>query len=191
MPAICQNVQIWHNNAALSSWHTQGDWAGWFTYDLGASKSREGRGGQRGDKMCPDSWKRTIFNPRCPETNQPRVVPPLYYLNGIGVTVLVPRSIPGETELRMIIADGKDDPRPFVGQLQSSGRKYTCDEFPPASWIEGGVGLGGAGLPGTTYCAPWAFKCGDDTDARGSEQTWQGFIHGFLGGHLEAQLVIE
>jgi chitinase len=129
MPAICQNVQIWHNNAALSSWHTQGDWAGWFTYDLGASKSREGRGGQRGDKMCPDSWKRTIFNPRCPETNQPRVVPPLYYLNGIGVTALVPRSIPGETELRMIIADGKDDPRPFVGQLQSSGRKYTCDEF--------------------------------------------------------------
>jgi len=139
--------------------------------------------------MCPSTWKGTILNPRCPEPNQPRVVPPLYNLAGVGVTAIVPQPIPGETDLRQIIADGKDNPAPFVGQLQSSGRKYTCDEFPPASWIEGGVGIAGSGLAGTTYCAPWAFKCNDDTDARGSEQNWQGFIHGFLGAHLEARLV--
>ncbi|KAF9696769.1 hypothetical protein EKO04_005748 [Ascochyta lentis] len=165
MPAICQNIQNWHNNAALSSWHTQSLWAGWFTYDLGASESRENRGNQRRSRMCPSTWKGTILNPRCPEPNQPRVVPPLYNLAGIGVTAIVPQPIPGETDLRQIIADGKDNPVPFVGQLQSSGRKYTCDEFPPASWIEGGVGLAGSGLAGTTYCAPWAFKCDDDTGA--------------------------
>ncbi|KAF1945816.1 hypothetical protein EJ02DRAFT_431322 [Clathrospora elynae] len=119
------------------------------------------------------------------------LVPPLYDLLGNGVTALVPQPIPGETELCMIIADGKDNPFPFVGQLQSSGRKYTCDEFPPASWIEGGVGLGGDGLPGTTYCTPLAFKCDDDTNARGSEQNWQGFVHSFLGAHLEARLGVD
>lgn len=188
MPAICENVRNWHNNAALSSWHTQSAWAGWFTLDLGASQSRANRGGARRDQMCPDTWKGTILNPRCPETNQPRVVPPLYDLNGNGVTALVTQPIPGAAVLHMIIADGKDDPRPFVGQLQSSGRMYSCDEFPPASWIEGGVGLGATAQSGTTYCAPWAYKCDDETDARGSEQNWQGFIHGFLGAHLEARL---
>jgi len=140
--------------------------------------------------VCPSNWKGTIQRPRCPEPNQPRVVPPLYDLAGIGVTAIVPQPIPGATDLHMIIADGKDNPIPGVGQLQSSGRKYSCDEFPPASWIEGGVGIAGSGnnLPGTQYCAPWAFKCDDETDARGSEQNWQGFIHGFLGAHLEARV---
>ena len=191
MPAICQNVRNWHNNAALSSWHTQSLWAGWFTYDMGASDSTLGRGNRRRQENCPGTWKRTIFNPRCPEPNQPRVVPPLYDLSGNGVTDIVPQPIPGKTSLSMVIADGRDSR--FTGQLQSSGRKYTCDEFPPASWIEGGVGIAGTAYSrqATTYCAPWAFKCDDDTDARGSEQNWQGWIHGFLGAHLEARLVAD
>lgn len=191
MPAICQNVRNWHNNAALSSWHTQSAWAGWFTYDLGASEFTLNRGNRRRQENCPDTWKGTILNPRCPEPNQPRVVPPLYDLNGNGVTAIVPQPIPGKTSLSMVIADGRDNPT--AGQLQSSGRKYTCDEFPPASWIEGGVGIVGTtdARAATTYCAPWAFKCDSETDARGSEQNWQGWIHGFLGGHLEARLVAD
>jgi chitinase len=92
--------------------------------------------------------------------------------------------------LHQIIADGRDNPT--VGQLQSSGRMYSCDEFPPASFIEGGIGLQGQeGLPGTTMCAPIALKCDDEHDARGSEQNWQGFIHGYLGAHLEAGVVAD
>lgn len=138
---------------------------------MGAS-GPEGRGGKRRNEMCPPTWKGTVLNPRCPETNQPRVVPPLYDQLGVGVTAVVPQPVPGHTELTMVIADGKDNPIPGVGQLQSSGCKYSCDEFPPASWIEGGVGIMGSGnnLPGTTYCAPWAYKCDDETDARGSGQ---------------------
>lgn len=154
MPAICQNIENWHTNAALFSWHTQSLWAGWITYDLGASESRENRGNLPGSRMCPSTWKGTNLNPRCPEPNQPRVVPPLYNQAGVEVTAIVPQPIPSETDRRQIIADRKDNPLPFVGQLQSSGRKYTCDEFPLASWIEGGVGIAGSGLAGTTYCAP-------------------------------------
>ncbi|KAF2714297.1 glycoside hydrolase family 18 protein [Pleomassaria siparia CBS 279.74] len=189
MPAICQNAQNWHSNAALSAWHTQGEYAGWFSYDLGASESQLDRGNARREQNCPHTWKGTILQPRCPETNQPRVVPPLYDMNGIGVTALAPQTGPNLIE---IIADGKDSPIPSVGQLQPSGRMYTCDEFPPASWIEGGVGIPGqGGLPGTTYCAPMAWKCDNDHDARGSEQNWQGQIHGLLGAHLEARVAAD
>ena len=63
---------------------------------------------------------------------------------------------------------------------------YSCDEFPLASWIEGGVGVNGQ-TPGTTYCAPLAWSCDDESDARGSEQNWQGFVHKYLGSELEVQ----
>jgi hypothetical protein len=60
---------------------------------------------------------------------------------------------------------------------QRSGRRYSCDEFPPASWVEGGVGMQGydidegAGQPGLTICAPIAFKCGGQRGIS-SEQNW-------------------
>lgn len=49
----------------------------------------------------------------------------------------------GAFEMR--IADGRDNPA--VGALQESGRIYSCDEFPPASWVEGGVGTPGQNNP--------------------------------------------
>lgn len=76
--------------------------------------------------------------------------------------------------------------------MQSSGRIYSCDEFQPASWIEGGVSITGqGGRAGTTYCAPSSWKCQPGEDGIGSEQNWQGTIHGFLGSHLEARLVAD
>ncbi|PVI00005.1 glycoside hydrolase family 18 protein [Periconia macrospinosa] len=187
MPAICQNVQNWHSSPLISGWHTSSNnqYRGYFTYDLGSSEGTLDRGQDRRNLMCPDTWKGTILQPKCPHNNQPRVVPPLYDMNGVGVTALIPQT---GTELLQIIADGKDNPIPGVGQLQPSGRMYTCDEFPPASWIEGGIGLGLNGVAGTTYCAPMARRCDNEHDPRGSEQNWQGFIHGILGAHLEAQL---
>ncbi|KAF1942659.1 hypothetical protein EJ02DRAFT_511607 [Clathrospora elynae] len=179
MPAICQNVADWHANPATSIW--PGRWANWFTYDLGHTTRSRGKG--RRDHMCPRTWKGTVANPRCPEPNQPRVVPPLYdEFTRQPVTALAPQMNPLSVSLR--IADGRDDP--LIGQNQPSGRGYSCDEFPPASWIEGGDGVNRQSA-GTTYCAPIAMPCGNAFNARGSEQNWQGSVHGYLGGHLEVE----
>jgi hypothetical protein len=64
--------------------------------------------------------------------------------------------------------------------------KYSCDEFPPAAWIEGGIGtpgvgtVDGDGTEGGTYCAPIAYACGRKGTGTASEQNWQGVIHGKL-----------
>jgi chitinase len=116
---------------------------------------------------------------------QPQVVPPLWDANGLPVTQIIPQV---GTQVSLKIADGRD--QQFVGQTQDSGRKYSCDEFPPASWIEGGHGISGTptARQGTTYCAPIAAECVGDGDPRGSEQNWQGAIHAFLGTVLETRI---
>ena len=187
MPAICQNVRNWYGNPAVSSWYTtgaRGIWRGWFSFDLGASGSdnRLDRGQARRDQMCPRTWKGTVATPRCPEPNQPYVVPPLWNLAGQGVTAIKPQPLT-DPEVFLTIEDGRD--LQWAGALQPSGRRYTCDEFPPASWIEGGVGIAPWGHAGTTYCAPASARCGNNFNARGSEQVWQGQIHGYLGTELE------
>ncbi|KAH3998458.1 hypothetical protein HBI56_205010 [Parastagonospora nodorum] len=195
MPAICMNANNWMNSAA-ATW--PGRQANVFTWDIGHSRlnDRTNRlnSEMRRDLQCPSTWKGTALNPRCPEPNQPRVVPPLY--NGAaGVTALkLPLINPTTGHYEMRIADGSDTPG---GTLQESGRIYTCDEFPPASWVEGGVGTPGQnnpegdGGPGTTFCAPMSRTCAanqaaDPHDGRGSEQDWQGIIHGKLGATLTA-----
>lgn len=184
MPAICQNVRNWHNDFTKSKWPNR--WEGWFTYDVGSGEHITNRGNVRREGQCPDTWKGTIASPRCPEPNQPPVVPPIFDANGLGVTRLAPQP-PGATEVDLMIDDGRDNP--LVGALQPSGRRYSCDEFPPASWIEGGIGYSGvvpegSGGPGTTFCAPIGARC-DFYDVRGSEQNWQGLVHSYLGRQLE------
>ncbi|KAF9885052.1 hypothetical protein FE257_000783 [Aspergillus nanangensis] len=74
-----------------------------------------------------------------------------------------------------------------------SGMRYTCDEFPAASWIEGG--RNGQQPPLTNvYCSPKAVSCDSSVwlgvQARlpnypnvASEQDWQGLAHRLLGGY--------
>jgi hypothetical protein len=143
-----QNVRNWHNIAALSSWYTQSLWAGWLTYNMGASESTLGRGNHRRRHNCPSTWKSNILNPRCPEPNQLRDVPPLYDIWGGVVMAIIPQPIPGKISLSMVIADRCETE--FAGQLQPSGRKYICDEFPPASWTANS-------RQAIEYCAPRAF----------------------------------
>ncbi|KAF6823885.1 carbohydrate-binding module family 18 protein [Colletotrichum musicola] len=74
-----------------------------------------------------------------------------------------------------------------------SAKKYSCDEFPAASWIEGGDGPGGAanapgdqgGTEGNTYCAT---PCSPTFGRIGSEQDWQGTSHSMLRRRLTAGL---
>jgi chitinase len=187
MPAICRNIQNWRSDPQLSGWHVNSLWDHWFTFDLGASRNSRDRGNARRQRQCPSSWKkRSDGSPRCPEVGQPPVVPPLWDSNGFPVTQIVPQQSGAPVNLK--IADGRD--QQYVGQVQDSGRVYSCDEFPPASWIEGGHGISGdpTATEGTTYCAPKSIRCSGDNDPRGSEQDWQGRIHGVLGTKLETDL---
>lgn len=96
------------------------------------------------------------------------MVPPLY--NGAaGVTALkLPLINPTTGHYEMRIADGSDNPG---GTLQESGRIYTCDEFPPASWVEGGVGTPGQNNPEGDGKSP--------AMCRNSQLTW--FCHRWPG----------
>ncbi|KAK4144852.1 pectate lyase superfamily protein-domain-containing protein [Dichotomopilus funicola] len=64
-----------------------------------------------------------------------------------------------------------------------SGIHYTCDEFPPVTWFEGGDGEF-ADNPGTTRCA--AMRCAEGVKA---EQDWQATAHN--APRLELQAVVE
>ena len=187
MPAIYQNVRNWHADASKSKWFSQ--WEGCFTYDVGSSAT--GRGDLRREGQCPRTWKGTIASPRCPEANQPQFVPPLYNTNEVGETAMAPQP-PMAIEVDLMITYGKDSR--FAGAFQPSGCRYSGDESPPASWVEGSIGYTGDGnVPEgnrgarTTYRAPIGAQC-DEYNVRGSEQNWQGFVRSFLGRQLELQV---
>ena len=107
MPAICQNVQNWRGNTALSGWHTNSGFGDYFTFDLGASESTLDRGNARRELQCPSDWKTNPNgSPKCPMPGQPPVVPPLWDATGAPVTQLVPQIPGGPVNLKT--ADGRD-----------------------------------------------------------------------------------
>ncbi|KAI0911199.1 glycoside hydrolase family 55 protein [Ustulina deusta] len=63
----------------------------------------------------------------------------------------------------------------------SSNIQYSCDEFPPATWVEGGNNIDESD-PSETRCAP--IRCGN---ARGvkAEQNWQATSHAILRTRLQ------
>jgi hypothetical protein len=69
------------------------------------------------------------------------------------------------------------------GVIRPSGLRYTCDEFPPATWIEGGNGEFGTNSA-ETRCA--AFFC---SKGYKGEQNWQAFAHDRLQSVLKGQIL--
>ncbi|KAL2020090.1 hypothetical protein VTK56DRAFT_8894 [Thermocarpiscus australiensis] len=63
-------------------------------------------------------------------------------------------------------------------QWRALNAAMTCDEFPAATWIEGGAGPGRSAT--TTYCAPAGSSCDSSQSTLWSDQDWQGQIHGHL-----------
>ncbi|KAH9209807.1 pectate lyase superfamily protein-domain-containing protein [Leptodontidium sp. 2 PMI_412] len=126
---------------------------------------------RRRTNMCPGSWKNRPAN-TCPATGSANPFRSAY----IWFTSALE---PGTTVNQ--IANRRD---PATNQVTiNSGIRYTCDEFPPASWVEGGAGATLAS-PGTTRCA--AARCAPSINA---EQDWQGFSHRNL--RLALQRVAE
>ncbi|OIW25494.1 pectin lyase-like protein [Coniochaeta ligniaria NRRL 30616] len=127
--------------------------------DKGATKFRANA---RRDKSCPDSWKRTHT---CPEWDQskPWKNDGQWYTSSLD---------PGTTVNG--IMNMYDPHTGFV--TVPSWIRYTCEEFPAASWVEGGNGPTG-GTPASTRCAAFGTK---------AEQNWQGFSHQQLALTLKA-----
>ncbi|KAK6535008.1 hypothetical protein TWF281_006306 [Arthrobotrys megalospora] len=181
MPSICKNVRNYLGGQTIAAFH----------YD------REGtRNKSRRQINCPGNWMNT--HP-CPEVDQP-----VYYIGSspaqsTSVTMSVSYSeitvIPGQSTITTAITDAKRlasiVPPINVGGGAQPLPVYeaiplimSCDEFPPASFIEGG-------LNGATYCAPIMKHCDGQSRADvgplaksrsewGTEQDWQAAAHGSL-----------
>ncbi|KAI1452083.1 glycoside hydrolase family 55 protein [Annulohypoxylon moriforme] len=133
-----------------------------FGYDLNTGTGRQTHSSQRRSKSCPDSWKDYHL---CPESNQR----PVMRHDGEWYTT----ELEPATERNTIRNDRR------TGQIILSRVRYTCDEFPPATWIEGGNGIDGD-QEAQTRCA--AMRCLAGAKA---EQDWQATAHNNLRRELK------
>lgn len=113
-----------------------------FGYDFHKATGKNSRPSKRRIQSCPSSWKNSHS---CPETNQ---LPVMRHDGQWFTNRLEPFTSINEIQ-------NKRDLQGNV--LEYSKVRYTCDEFPPATWVEGGNGVFGSNR-GETRCA--AMRCG-------------------------------
>lgn len=139
-PGLCQTVKAY--------W-TKGQTSGIFHYDkdyrLGSNRNKKGvRKSKRRDENCPTSssnaWKDTHT---CPETNQPEFqgqgvsgwMKAELFKGTWGDDPVVKYQLGQKTGATKRMSDGTIKER-----WEQLGVSLTCDEWPAASWIEGGAG---------------------------------------------------
>ncbi|KAL8958450.1 MAG: hypothetical protein Q9193_004497 [Seirophora villosa] len=169
VPALCQNV------AQLRPGAQNGGHNELFGWDPDGDRKI-----LRREKICPGSWK-TRKSTRCPRPDQPPIHP-------LGVTDTVPPEV-DQKDFAVLRVNSN-------AQLERTGIIMTCDEFPPAMSIQGGIGPGKKGTStGVTYCAPMSYSCSSihNVDFKvgkmpgiPSEQNWQSQGHSFLS-HVVAE----
>ncbi|RFU75893.1 pectin lyase fold virulence factor [Trichoderma arundinaceum] len=145
-----------------------------FGYDLN-NKVRKPR---RRERSCPTAPKGSAWKDfhTCPEPDQKK---PMKQNGEWQETDLEP----GVNNTNNQIKNKRDSQGNVI---EYSKIRYSCDEFPPATWIEGGSDVTTAGSPlnhgnALTRCA--AIRCGVGVKA---EQDWQGTSHGELRKELIA-----
>ncbi|KGO66430.1 Pectin lyase fold/virulence factor [Penicillium italicum] len=172
MTAICRNANDFYSS-------TRGQVRGrsntLFHYDFHTTtKNRpNGRSGKRRGKSCPTNW---VAANNCPHSDQE----PVWRNDGQWWTTAL---APPPDGLKFILA-----PLTSGTSTTQSGISYSCDEFPAASWIEGGDGTGvvnngPAGGASQKRCAAIACRSGAK-----AEQNWQATAHRFL--RLELSRII-
>lgn len=136
-------------------------WPNIFAYQV---KSR-GIKNRRGRAMCPSNWK---LRHSCPEAGTPSQKVPMRNDGRWFTSALEPG-----TSINQLMNRRDSNGR----VIENSKIRYTCDEFPPKSFIEGGIGPNNPSQsegPGQTRCA--AMRC-DRVRQIKSEQNWQGAAH--------------
>lgn len=116
-----------------------------FAYDFNTGKASNKNSAQRRSKSCPGTWKNTHA---CPETNQ-RL--PMRHDGEWYTQDLEPGTKKNEIKAK---------PAANNQPAQQSLLRYTCEEFPAATWVEGGSGIDDAGQA-FTRCA--GFHCGKES----------------------------
>lgn len=172
MEAICQNANSW----ITTTGNGRTDFA--FDFQNRDVNGVRARKNTRRDESCPGTW---INNGRCPEVAgngnlaQPRSwrwLIPNPTTGQPGTLSLWPfTALEPNSNNRLL-----HDVDPVTNNILPSRLKYSCDEFPPATFIQGGTGA-------TTRCA--AFFCGGGVSA---EQQWQGRSHDVLRDILRQEV---
>lgn len=143
-----------------------------FGYDFNTGKSRTTRASQRREHSCPTKhvpyWK-DIHT--CPESNQRY---PMRHDGEWWTTDKEDNTQVNEIKHR----------RSGANILELSHIRYSCDEFPPATWVEGGDNLPLNQMPSETRCA--AIRCGGKGLNIKAEQDWQATAHGALQRQLKS-----
>ena len=159
MRDICKNAENWFNTPRGQSRTPRYR----FAYDFNTGKGSQTRKAKRRVKSC-NNFKSTTT---CPHTDQGIV---MRHDGAWRYKALEPG-----TTINEIKADVWPN-----GNRRPSEVRYTCDEFPPATWMEGGNGSPSpesAPMDPQTRCA--AFRC-DKTRGVKAEQNWQGTSHNAL-----------
>lgn len=147
MTAICQNARNFQATARGRNLHPNSQLPNYvYGYDYNTGRSYSSRASQRGAHTCPGTWKDTH---NCPETNPLQPQPPVWRNDRQWSTTALE---PGTN------INGIANERDGNGQItEYSHLRYTCDEFPPKTWVEGGDDVDRS-HPAQTRCA--AFRCG-------------------------------
>ncbi|OTA63183.1 glycoside hydrolase family 55 protein [Hypoxylon sp. EC38] len=137
-----------------------------YGYDFNTGRRSTSHSTKRRDQSCPGNWK---DKHPCPEVDQQ----PVMRHDGEWYTTDLE---PG-TEKNEIKSDSRS------GRTIPSKVRYSCDEFPAGTWVEGGNGID-KDQESQTRCA--AIRCGTAVKA---EQNWQGSSHMDLRKELKRAIV--
>lgn len=165
MRDICKNADNWFNTPRGQSRVPRYR----FAYDFNTGKTSAFRNNRRRSASCGNFKNRVT----CPHSDQGIVMRqdgPWRY-----------KSLEPGTTINEIRADVWAN-----GARRPSEVRYTCDEFPPATWIEGGSGFTApeaSAEEAQTRCA--AFRCGGTRGIK-AEQNWQATAHNALQSSLKA-----
>ncbi|KAF9885281.1 hypothetical protein FE257_013079 [Aspergillus nanangensis] len=159
VPALCKTSRGSLNGGSTAVRH----------YDRDSFKERTA---SRRESSCPGTW---LDSHTCPESDQP---PEFWYQNGKTVSKWEVKMWKGqdgqgdasENQLARLTGIKHDRDGIIKEHWSKLGAKLTCDEWPAASWIEGGSGA-------KTYCAPLAATCNQNVKALNTEQNWQSQAH--------------
>ncbi|KAL2130726.1 hypothetical protein VTI74DRAFT_6055 [Chaetomium olivicolor] len=174
MTSICQNVNNFRATARGENLHPGTSIpAGMYAYDFDSGETISGvpntRQHNRREASCPSpGWKNSHT---CPEPVNQQT---LWRHDGPwGSTALEP----GTTD------NSIEHEHNAQGQITRYAQlRYSCDEFPPATWVEGGNGWDRT-TPANSSCA--GLSCiapgsNPGNVAHKAEQNWQGLAHGTL-----------
>ncbi|KAH6649971.1 pectate lyase superfamily protein-domain-containing protein [Chaetomium tenue] len=173
MTNICQNVNNFKATTRGRDLHPgTAIPAGMYTYDFDSGEADdddpETRQFYRRQASCPKTWKNSHT---CPE---PVGQQTLWRHDGPWSSTALEPGTKNNT---------LKHERNAQGQItRYSQLRYSCDEFPPATWVEGGNGWDRT-TPASTFCAGLSCKAAGSNTAGvavKAEQNWQGEAHGKL-----------